>query len=225
MSLFRTDFPMMAGMALWPSPLAAAILLSAWLAAGTSAAAERLRVGSVDKVENQAEIVSAGVKTSAARGAPVHLNDELRTGPEGRLQVVFADDSILTLGEKASVRIDRYVYDPGANAGETVLTAARGAFRFASGRIKQLKQSSISVATPVAVIGVRGTEFWGGPIDAAYGVLLLEGEIVVTNRAGSVTLASRGEGTDIASADEAPGPVKAWGDAKIARAVASVALH
>jgi hypothetical protein len=216
---------MMAGMALWSPPLAGAILLSACLAMATSTAAERMRVGSVDKVENQAEIVSAGATTSATPGAPVHLNDELRTGPEGRLQVVLADDSILTLGEKASVRIDRYVYDPDADAGETVLTAAKGSFRFASGRIKQLKQSSISVATPVAVIGVRGTEFWGGPIDAAYGVLLLDGKVVVTNRAGSVTLASRGEGTDIVSANDVPGPVKAWSDAKIARAVASVALR
>ncbi len=217
---------MMTGMALWFPPLAGAILLSACLAMATSVgAADRLRVGLVDKVENEAEIVSAGAATAARIGAPIHLSDELRTGSEGRLQVIFDDDSVLTLGEKASVRIDRYVYDPGANAGETVLTAARGAFRFASGRIKVLKQSSISVATPVAVIGVRGTEFWGGPIDAAYGVLLLEGKIVVTNRAGSVTLASRGEGTDIVSANAAPGPVKAWSDAKIARAVASVALH
>ena len=152
---------MMMRMALWSAPLAGAILLSACLAMATSvAAADRLRVGLVDKVENEAEIISAGAAISARIGAPIHLSDELRTGREGRLQVIFEDDSVLTLGEKASVRIDRYVYDPGANAGETVLTPARGAFRFASGRIKQLKQRSISMATPVAVIGVRGTEFW-----------------------------------------------------------------
>ena len=95
----------------------------------------------------------------------------------------------------------------------------------ATGRIKELKPNAIQVATPIAVIGIRGTEFWGGPIDDTYGVLLLAGEVVVTNRAGSVTLAASGQGTDIASADEAPSPVQPWSDAKIARALASVAFH
>ena len=203
-----------------------AILLAAGAAAAIrGAAAEAQQVGAVDKVEHTAEVVSANAATAAATGTPVHLNDVLRTGPKGRLQVTFSDGSVLTLGEKASVTIDRYLYDSEAKVGKTVLLAAKGAFRYASGRIKQFKPGAVQVATPVAVIGVRGTEFWGGPIGEAYGVLLLEGEITVTNRAGSVTLAVRGQGTDIGSADEAPGPPKAWGDAKIARAVESVAFH
>jgi hypothetical protein len=57
------------------------------------------------------------------------------------------------LGEKANVIIDRYVYDPDQNVGETVLQATEGAFRFTSGRIKGLKQNKIAVSTPVADIG------------------------------------------------------------------------
>jgi hypothetical protein len=55
--------------------------------------------------------------------------------------------------------------------------------------------------------------------------LLLAGEVVVTNRAGSVTLDANGQGTDIASADAAPSPAQSWSGAKIGRALASVALH
>ncbi len=132
---------------------------------------------------------------------------------------------MLTLGEQASVVIDRYVYDPDQSVGETVLQATKGAFLFASGRIKGLKQHKIVVSTPVADIGVRGTQFWGGPIEGKYGVLLLGGEVVVSNRAGSVTLSKIGQGTDIPSPLDAPGPVKAWAAGKIARAVATVTLH
>jgi hypothetical protein len=53
-----------------------------------------------------------------------------------------------------------------------VLQATNGAFRFASGRIKELKQSKVAVSTPVTDIGVCGTEF-GGAMDQ---VLRLEGE-------------------------------------------------
>jgi hypothetical protein len=104
------------------------------------------------------------------------------------------------------------------------LRTTKGAFLFASGRIKGLKQHSIAVSTPVADIGVRGTQFWGGPLDK-FGVLVLEGEITVSNQAGGVTLSGTGQGTDIPSPLDPPGPAKAWSDEKIARAVATVALH
>ena len=145
-------------------------------------------VGFVDKVENEAKVVSGDSGATAIIGTPVHMKDELRTGAEGRLQVTFRDNTVLTLGEKASVVIDLYVYAPDRDVGETVLQATKGAFRFASGRIK---------GQPVADIGVRGTEFWGGPMDQKYGVLLLEGEVTVSNQAGSATLSTPGQGTDI----------------------------
>ena len=145
-------------------------------------------------------------------------------GRRGASRVTFRDDTVLTLGEKASVVIDRYVYDPDRNVGETLIQTTKGAFLFASGRIKGLKQYNIIVSTPVADIGVRGTQFWGGPLDK-YGVLVLEGEITVSNQAGRVTLSGAGQGTDIPSPLDPPGEVKPWSEEKIARAVATVALH
>lgn len=193
--------------------------------ASVAAAEDADQVGLVNKVENQAQVISVAGATTALAGTAVHMKDELRTGAGARLQVTFRDDTVLTLGEQASVMIDRYVYDPGQGVGETVLQATKGAFRFATGKIKALKDKKIAVSTPVADIGVRGTEFWGGPINAKYGVLLLEGEVTVSNQAGSVTLIGAGEGTDVPSPLDAPGAPSAWPAEKVARAVASVALH
>ena len=106
---------------------------------GAQAAEDASRVGVVDKVENEAQVISASGAVTATVGAPVHLKDELRTGANARLQVTFLDETQLTLGEHASVVIDRYVYDPDRGIGETVLQATKGAFRFATGRIKEMK--------------------------------------------------------------------------------------
>jgi hypothetical protein len=201
------------------------LLFIVGLPLAADAADDPAAIGAVDKVENEATIVSGNNATTAIIGTPVHMRDELRTGAEGRLKVTFRDETVLTLGEKASVVIDRYVYDPDKNIGETVLQATKGAFRFASGRIKAMKESKIAVSTPHADIGVRGTEFWGGPIEGQYGVLLLEGEVTVSNQAGSVTLSAAGQGTDIPSPLDPPGPVKPWDADKIARAVATVSFH
>ena len=141
-----------------------------------AAAEDASRVGVVNNVENEAQVISASGAVTATVGAPVHLKDELRTGANAGLQVTFLDESQLPLGEHASIVIDRYVYDPD-----------RGALRFATGRIKELKDSNIAVSTPFADIAVRGTEFWGGPLDK-YGILLLKRKVTVSNQAGSVLL-------------------------------------
>lgn len=193
--------------------------------AGSAAEEDRSQVGTVARVENEASIVVASASRQAVVGMPVHMKDELRTGANGRMQVTFLDDTELTLGENASVLIDRYVYDPDKGIGETMLQTTRGAFRFATGRIKELKEKTIVITTAFADIGVRGTEFWGGPIDGKYGVLLLEGEVTVSNQAGSVTLSKTGEGTNIASPLDAPSAPNIWPEAKVSRAIETVTLH
>ena len=117
-----------------------ALLLIIALPLVANAADDPAEIGVVDKVENEAKIVSGDNAAAAIIGTPIHMRDELRTGAEGRLKITFRDETVLTLGEKASVVIDRYVYDPDKGVGEAVLQATRGAFRFATGRIKAMKQ-------------------------------------------------------------------------------------
>ncbi|HEV3242385.1 MAG TPA: FecR domain-containing protein [Methyloceanibacter sp.] len=150
-------------------------------------------VGTVTKVQNEAQIGT----TTAVVGAPVHMNDRLRTGANARLQVTFDDNSSLTLGENANVVIDRFVFNPNKSSAQVVLKATEGALRFAGGKIEEMHQKNIVVNTSYAGLGVRGTQFWAGPIDGQYGVLLLNGKVSVSNRAGAVMLSHPGWGTDI----------------------------
>jgi hypothetical protein len=178
-------------------------------------------VGMVTKVANEAEIVSGGSTTVAAVGTVLHMGDGLHTGADARLQVTFRDNTILTLGENANVVIDKFVFDPDAGVGEAVLDATQGAFRFATGRIGSLHDKKITVSTPVAQLGVRGTEFWFGPIDGHFGTLVQIPTVVVSNQAGSVTLSAKGLGTDLISATQSPGDPVIWGPDKVIRALES----
>jgi hypothetical protein len=183
---------------LWRWSLLPAILVLL-ASLGSAHAADDAAIGSVSDVDGTAEIVSDGAGAAASDGAAVHMNDELKTGADGHLQVTFRDDTVLTLGEDARVVIDHYVYDPDQGVGDVLLTTTQGAFRFATGKMKELIEKTITVETPVAQIGVRGTEFWGGPVDGEYSVLLLAGEVNVKNQAGTVTLNSPGLATVIRS--------------------------
>jgi hypothetical protein len=169
-------------------PLLRSLAIVLFVASPFGAAAAQ-SVGTVTRVQ--------GSTTPAASGTPVHMNDRLRTGANARLEVTFNDNSKLTLGENANVVIDRYVYNPNKSSAQVVLNATQGALRFAGGKIEQMNQKNIVVNTPNAALAVRGTHFWAGPIDGQYGVLLLNGKVGVSNRAGAVTLARPGMGTDI----------------------------
>jgi hypothetical protein len=101
-----------------------------------------------------------------------------------------------------------------------------GAFRFLSGQVSKLASADVSVTTSVATVGIRGTEFWGGPIDdQALGVFLIEGAVRVSNAAGAQVLNRPGQGTNIATRGVAPGPVTLWPSDKVNRALATVTFQ
>ena len=51
------------------------------------------------------------------------------------------------------------MYDPNTSTGKLSLKATLGTVRYASGQIAKLSPTSVSILTPTATIGVRGTDF------------------------------------------------------------------
>ncbi len=189
--------------------------------------------GTITRLENQALVNSA----TASVGSPVQVNDELRTGAKSRLEVTFRDNTKLTLGENARVVVDRFVFDPDQSKGELALSTSKAAFRMATGKLGALQDKQINVSTPVAALAVRGTDFWWGPIEGHFGVLLVsnsrvdvrgeeceEGERTDDDRRCrcAVTLDEEGEGTDIIRG--CPGTPYLWPPGKIATALASTSF-
>lgn len=196
----------------------AALLLIA-VAAGTAAAQEA--IGEVSRIQGAA----SGSTGALDLGSSVFLNEVVSTGEAARLEVTFADDTQLTLGENAEMTLDAFVFDPAQGTG-TVKFGVVGAFRFVSGQASKLAGADVSVTTPIATVGIRGTEFWGGPIDdQALGVFLIEGAVSVANAAGEAVLDEPGQGTNIAAPGTAPGPVTFWPQDKVDRAIATVTFQ
>jgi hypothetical protein len=169
-------------------------ILLCFASASDARAAGGPTAGMVTKVENQAKVGSE----TAVVGTLVHTNDTVHTGAKARLQVTFRDKTELTLGENATVVIDRFVFDPDASTGELALKTGVAAFRLATGKINEMRNKNIAVSTPVAAMAVRGTDFWWGPIEGHFGVLLVHNsKLDVENEHGKVTLDKAEYGTDI----------------------------
>jgi hypothetical protein len=200
----------------------AAMLLSGFCA-GEAPAQEA--IGAVSRIQGEASGTRGGAPRALALNAAVFRNEVVSTGNAARLEITFADNTRLTLGERARLTLNQYAYNPGAGRGAIRFRVA-GAFRFLSGQVSKLSRADVAVVTPFATIGVRGTEFWGGPIDdQVLGVFLIEGAVSVSNAAGRQILNQPGQGTNIARRGAAPGPVTFWPQDKANRALTTVAFQ
>jgi hypothetical protein len=182
-----------------------AVVLLSGFARGTAEADEA--IGTVSRIQGEASGTRGGTTGALGPNAPVFPNEIVSTSEAARLELTFADNTRLTLGEKAKLTLDRYVFNRAAGSGMLKFAVA-GAFRFVSGQLSKLASADVSVTTPFATVGIRGTEFWGGPIDdQVLGVFLIDGIVSVSNAAGQQILNRPGQGTNIATPGMAPGPV------------------
>ena len=184
------------------------------------AAAETTTVGAVDKVQAQVEAMQAGQTRALVVKSEVYFRDRCHSGEGARLQATLKDGTQLTLGENATLVVDEFIYDPSTSRGALSVSVIKGAFLFVGGRIEGVTGAKVQIRTPVGAIGLRGTTVWGGPIDNGYGVIVLNGEVTVTGRRGTVTL-KQGQGTMLFG-DGKPQLPAAWPAGRMKRAVASI---
>lgn len=200
-----------------------AFVVSGLLSLMTPASAAEA-VGKVSRLKGECVVVRGESRVTLAEGTVIELDDRLETGGEARLEVTLLDDTKLTLGEKAHVVVDTFVFDPNAGKGEALLQVVKGAMRFTTGKIGAMANKKVEVKTKFATLAVRGTDFWAGPIDGSNGVLVLTGKVEVKTKRGKVLLDDPREGTVVASLNRRPATPKAWGDQKITRALDQTAF-
>lgn len=218
-----------------PSPLvpASALFAVCLLAVGPLAAQsvlpERMSLGVVDRIQGDARIVRDEQPLALKRGSTVAGGDVLRTGPNSRLRVVFRDGTRLTLGESAEAFIANFVYNPLKKSGAALLDIIKGAFRFTSGEIARLDDKRIAVRTAggtASASAASSVDMWGGPIDDAYGLLLLTGDgIEVRNNSGMVVLNRKRAGSTIPAKGAPPDAPVTWNRDKVGKAIAAVAFQ
>jgi len=88
---------------------------------------------------------------------PVLLGDLVNSGQISSLQVLLLDQTVFTVGPNSNLTIDEFVYDPNKKNNTLKASVQKGVFRFMSGNINKSNRSEVSVETPVASLGVRGT--------------------------------------------------------------------
>jgi len=123
--------------------------------------------------------------------ANVHQDELIRTGEMSAARLLFADRTDFMIGANAEVVLDKFIYDPSQNSGQLLLRATKGLMKFRTGR---MTSKSYRIDTPVATVGVRGTEFVLEVVEGgATFVHVISGEVFVLDRRGKSKSLQPGE--------------------------------
>ena len=166
--------------------------------------AEAPIAGYVTKVRGEVVAAAESGRLTLALGHALHQGYRLLTGADARLEARMKDGTVLTLGERTEFVIQQ-VTGAAVNSKSTRFELLKGAFRAVTTAPEASAKLDWQVRTPVAIIGVRGTEVWGGfnllgAGDKTLDVVMLEGKgVFVETPTGMVDLLKAGDGTLCAS--------------------------
>ncbi len=202
--------------------------------------------GYVTRIRGEAVAVADTNRRTLALGNPLYLGDRIVTSNTALLEARMQDGTVITVCPSAEFNILQ-VQGVSPDSQGSVFEMAKGMFRAVTAQTDSGKpRQPLQVKTPVAVIGVRGTDFWGGfnllnAGSRTLDVVMLKGTgVYVESEGRRVELQQAGQGTTVAGFDEmhpglsmaeqmaleksaAPTPAKVWGEKKVKAALRSVA--
>lgn len=121
-------------------------------------------------------------KKAVYQNDPVFSGQTMETVEKGAMTILFSDGTEFRLGPAASMTLDKYVYDPAGKANALNINMVSGMFRFTTGRINK---EAVQLKTPVATIGIRGTDF-GVAVEKSGNTIIqvFSGQVAVGSKGG-----------------------------------------
>ncbi len=113
-------------------------------------------------------------------GSSIRVHDQIVTGANGHVHVRFIDDALVSVRPNSQLEVVRYEYDPGQPDQSAVkLDLVEGVARTISGAAAKAARQRFRLNTPIAAIGVRGTDFVVSATPETVRALVNEGVIVM----------------------------------------------
>src|SRR5262245_30090039 len=173
------------------------VIAALWALPGAANAAG---IATVVDVVNEGYRTPPGASELSAKAADELVqNEALRTEKESTIQVKFVDGSQLSVEQSSEMVLSDYVFDGTASTG--LINLNDGLFHFTS---NGNNDQGVKLRTPVATIGVRGTEFLvhvdGDQVTI---VDILDGQVEATpHGSGQPIICEAGQSILIAGQDE-----------------------
>ena len=177
-NLFAAEHPSRRFRVMWLAAWAIAIAIAtdlgsgvAW-AAGSPVAEVSLTIGVSRLIDED------GHSSAIVRGMPVHAGERVETEEGGHVHLRFVDGAFVSVRPGSRLIIETYRYDPARPQDSAIrFTLERGVARAISGKGAEAARDRFRLNTPIAAIGVRGTDFVAASDDSATRVAVRSGAV------------------------------------------------
>lgn len=170
-----------------------------------SSALAQANIGNAEGVERIVTGSHGGRTERVSIGDALVQNEVIQTAAASTASLRFVDRTSLRIGPSASVKLDRFTYNPDASARDVALNLVRGGFRFTTG---QSDPRAFRINTPLATVGIRGTQLDVLVERARVTVLLQSGAAQVCPRGGACIMLVQPGQAAIVTPRQAEGPLR-----------------
>lgn len=148
-------------------------------------------------VLGSASVINDGGEHVLKKGDDVDTGDIVVTNAKAHVQLRMDDGGLIAVRPDSHFRIDEFHHSGDKAVDKSNFSLLKGGFRSVTGAIGQANKKAYSVKTPVATIGIRGTDYTARLCDADCAGLagdglylgVFSGGVVLSNDAGSIDVA------------------------------------
>jgi len=115
--------------------------------------------GTVKTLLGTAYVQRGSERVPVAKEMPLYSKDVIVTASSAFVGIVLSDGTKITAGANASLNLANYEFNEGTKKGAMKVNVTKGVIQVASGVLGKTSRENVQFNTPVATIGIRGTNF------------------------------------------------------------------
>ena len=105
------------------------------------------------------KVAAGGQKSLLKKGDSLQEGDSVLTGPSGQVHVRFVDGALVSVRPASRLAIEAYRKEDEGNGGAIRFKLESGTVRSVTGKWGEENHDRFRLNTPIAAIGIRGTDF------------------------------------------------------------------
>ncbi len=151
-------------------------------------------IAEVVAISGKAILIREDQEISLKQQSKIQEKDIIKTMQDSKVQIVFEDETIISLGQKTTFEISEYLFSQ--TKAKAKFNISNGLFKSITGKIGKIAPQNFQLKTQNATIGVRGTTILGETSKKGDSIICSSGKIIVSTKMGEV-LVNMGEKTFI----------------------------
>ncbi len=138
-------------------------------------------VGEVIFTIGEVKVLGSNSNAPLKRGDALAVGQILLTGSNGHVHIRFIDQAFVSVRPGSELHIEQYLYDQAEPANNRIkFKLVSGTSRFITGKAGQAAKQNFRLNTPVAAVGIRGTDFIAQVANDVTRVAVQQGGVVIS---------------------------------------------